>query len=149
MRGTVRDFYCDAIERGAGAGLFLCISYRVDEDWTQQVLIAGSPRGVVPRVIGPRQDLYEIPLPEVGAHIRHMKKLLTGGGSFSLYIAGLSDDEFLRRVLETYGVQRLTRKARMYMAAAKNAELDSDMRAIELKHNGERSPSHEGPRQER
>ena len=102
------------------------------KDWKQTVLYIPEISISSPRVRGPREDLYEVPLPELGSLIRLNRKLFTAGSTLSLRLVGLSESDFLKGVLTMYGVVRLTPKARQYLVMAEEAHYGADMRVLEL-----------------
>lgn len=116
----------DAISQAEREGRICRLRFQLQGDRTQTVLCRPGASGVLPRERGPREGLDEIPLPELGAHMRRMRDLMTGRGKYSLLVGGHTEDEFLRRVLQTYGVQRLTPRARSYLDAAQRVNLETD-----------------------
>lgn len=135
---VLRECYGEGISRGLRDGHFKSLSFVIEPGWHQTVLYIPGKSALVPRVPGPRSCLYDVPLPELGSLIRLTRKRVTSGGILNLRIVGLSPNEFLRKILQMYGIHRLTKKARKYMVAAEEARLGADMGVAELKDPGRR-----------
>jgi len=124
--------YAKAITRGKRSARFRSLQFAIENGWEQTVLYIPNCSSSTPRVLGPRADLYEVPLPELGFHIRLSRKLFTAGGALSLQLAGLSKDGLLRNTLQMYGGKKLSSKARKYLEAAEKSRYGPDMHNREL-----------------